>query len=124
MQDGGDAADGDGIRQMVRDIEMILCQMDRAKDLLAGLNPYKVEWTQATQVLDGSIDSCPMNAAIAAAVMIFAADMKEVRRASQYQNLIDLNLDCFLKTDRVKMFNQRQDECLNMEDVVSIRMNK
>ena len=68
---------------MERDIEMISCQMDRAKDLLSGLSPYKIEWTQATQELDGRIDSCPINAMIAAAVIIFTADMKEVSNISE-----------------------------------------
>lgn len=57
LKAGGDAG-GDSIVRTERDVELITCQIDRAKDLLTSLQAYQEKWSDAVVSLEGRIRCC------------------------------------------------------------------
>ena len=96
------AADSAGSAEAVvrteRDIELITCQIDRAKDLLASLQPYQERWTEAVVSLEGRIRCCQADCALTAAALIFGGERTE--------------------SERDGLFRQWTDECLSLADAI------
>lgn len=78
--------EGEHVVRTERDVELISCQIDRAKDLLASLSVYQVRWSEQVVSLEDRIRCCQSDSAITAAAIIYGAEMKESERVEAFRN--------------------------------------
>ena len=88
-----DAADATAVWENVawaeREVELISCQIDRAKDLLASLSVYQERWGQQVVRLEDQIRCCQADCSLTAAALVYGAEMKESNRVDTFRNWVD-----------------------------------
>ena len=86
-----DAADsgGENVARTERDVELISCQIDRAKDLLASLSVYQERWGQQVVRLEDQIRCCQADCSLTAAALVYGAEMKESDRVDTFRNWVE-----------------------------------